>query len=151
MFTVHAEHHLRAPGPEVWEILQDFGGHHRFNPFIERSRITNGIPVGLGAEREVVLYDGAVMRQRIVDYQPGQSMIIEVIETDQWVRHYLIEISVRTETTDSCVLSYRVSYKAPFGVLGFPVGLFYKVVLKSRYNHVLRGLERYVRVHQAPG
>ncbi|MFU8815234.1 MAG: SRPBCC family protein [Pseudomonadales bacterium] len=148
MFTVCAEQRLRAPGPRVWEVVQDLGGHHRFNPLIESTIITNDVPVGEGAEREVRLYDGSSMCQRIVDYQPGRSMIIEVIESEHWVRHYVIEISVEPESEDSCVLAYRVSFQMPLGWLGYPLGLIYKPLLRSRYNHMLRGLERYVLTGQ---
>jgi len=144
MFSIRVEQQLRAPAAKVWEVVQDFGSHHRFNHLIEHARITNGIPLGPGSEREVKLYDGSLMRQRIIDFQPGQSMAIEVIETDHWIRHHLIEIAVQARKDDTCTLAYRVSYQAPFGVLGFPIGLFYKTVLRSRYNHVLRGVERYV-------
>ena len=144
MFRIHVEQQLRAPAAKVWEVVQDFGSHHKFNHLIEHARITNGIALGPGAEREVQLYDGSLMRQRIIDFQPGQSMAIEVIESDHWIRHHLIEIAVRPRPGHACTLAYRISYQAPFGVLGFPIGLFYKIVLRSRYNHVLRGVERYV-------
>ncbi len=149
MFTVNAEHHVRAPAPHVWEAIDDFGAHHRFNPFIERSRITNGIVSGEGSEREISLYDGSIIRQRIVDYQPGRSMAIEVIESTHLIRHHLVEIVVLPVSEQACRLSYRASFRAPFGALGMPIGLLYKPVLLSRYGHVLRGLERYVRSRAA--
>lgn len=144
MFTVEVEKHLRVPSEDVWEVIDDFGAHHRFNPFIERSRITNGVPMGEGAERVIDLYDGSVLRQRIVDYRPAQGMVIEVVESNQLVRHHLVEISVEPVGEDACRLAYRVTFKVPLGPLGYPVGVFHKAVLRSRYALVLRGIERYV-------
>ncbi|MEQ8861466.1 MAG: SRPBCC family protein [Pseudomonadales bacterium] len=150
MFTLREEKALRVPGRDVWAVLDDFGAHHRFNPFIEQSSITNGVPVGEGAERVIRLYDGTVMRQRIVDYRPPVSMVIEVLETTQMIRHHLIEISVTHQGDDACQLAYTVSFQVPLGILGYPLGLYQKVVLRSRYAHVLRGLERYVAGLQIP-
>jgi uncharacterized protein YndB with AHSA1/START domain len=148
MFTIDVKRHVRAPRPTVWDAVSDFGQHHRFNPFIERSKITNDIPIGEGAEREVHLYDGTVMRQRVVDYQPGDSMVIEVIETTHWIRHHLIQIDLRPgETEQSCTLACRISFQPPLGLLGWPIGWVYKVILRSRYNHVLRGLEQFARAN----
>lgn len=144
MFTIREERCLKVPGQDVWEVLDDFGAHHQFNPFIEESRITNGVPVGEGAERLISLYDGAQMRQRIIDYQPPRSMVIEVVESSEAIRHHLVEISVAPQTAETCVLAYTVSFKAPFGALGYALGLYQKLVLRSRYALVLRGLERYV-------
>jgi uncharacterized protein YndB with AHSA1/START domain len=151
VFTVEVERLLRAPLSSVWDAVKDFGQHHRFNPFIEHSRITNDIPTGEGAEREVRLYDGTVMLQRVVDYQPGESMVIEVIETTHWIRHHLIEVWVQEADSEaSCILACRISFRPPWGPLGLPVGWVYKKVLQSRYNHVLRGLEAFARA-QATG
>lgn len=144
MFTIREERCLRVPGRDVWTVLDDFGAHHRFNPFIEQSSITNGVPVGEGAERVIRLYDGTVMRQRIVDYRPPESLVIEVVETTQFFRHHLVEISVSPQAEGACVLAYTVSFQVPFGVLGYPLAVYQKAVLRSRYALVLRGIERYV-------
>ncbi len=144
MLTVEVEKRLLVPGPDVWEVIDDFGSHHNFNPFIERCAITNGVPMGEGAERVVDLYDGSVLRQRIVDYRPGRGMVIEVVESSQLVRHHLVEIAVDPEDDRSCRLGYRVTFRSPLGALGYPIGLYHKAVLRSRYALVLRGIERYV-------
>ena len=33
--------------------------------------------------------------------------------------------------------------------IGYPVGLLYKPILISRFNHVLKGIERYVRTRES--
>ena len=73
-------------------------------------------------------------------------MVIEVIETTHWIRHHLIEITLRpADSEQSCTLAYRISFRPPLGALGIPIGWVYKVILRSRYNHVLRGLESFAR------
>ena len=52
--NLRIEADLRVPGRDVWHVLNDFGGHYRFNPLIELSPITNGIESGLGTDGEGV-------------------------------------------------------------------------------------------------
>ena len=145
VFTVCVEQRIHVAAESVWELIDDFGTLHRFNPLIEHSRITNELPTGEGAEREVHLYDGSLMRQRIADYQPMRSMVIEVIDESPVLHHHLIEISVSPTSRSSCVLAYKVSFYSPRGPLGWPVGLVHKLLLRSRYRHVIRGIEQYIR------
>ena len=53
MFNVKVKRRLAASEYEVWEVLKDFGGYYRFDPYIQFSPICNDITEGLGAEREV--------------------------------------------------------------------------------------------------
>jgi uncharacterized protein YndB with AHSA1/START domain len=145
LFTVYAERRMDVPAEMVWSLIDDFGAHHRFNPFIESCRITNGVPTGEGAEREIYLYDGSVIRQRIVDYQPRQRMVIEVIDENPLLRHHIVEISLTPALQGSCRLAYRVSFKPPLGPLGIPIAVFSKLLLRTRYNQLLLGMERHVR------
>jgi uncharacterized protein YndB with AHSA1/START domain len=151
VFTVSAEQRMDVPAESVWRLVDDFGAHHRFNPFIETCRITNDIPTGEGAEREICLYDGSVIRQRIVDHQPQRSMVIEVIDANPLLRHHVVEISVTPGLETSCRLAYRVSFRPPFGPLGIPIAVVSKILLRIRYNQLVRGMETYVReVHKQP-
>jgi hypothetical protein len=45
-------------------------------------------------------------------------------------------------------LIYDISYAAPFGIVGYPVGLLFKPILISRVNHVLKGVERHVTTRE---
>ena len=148
MFHIHAEHALNAPQPVVWDVMNDFGSHYRYNPFVQNSEITNDIHTGLGAERSLQLYDGSTMRQRIVSYEAGRSMVIDVVESELLIRHFIIELSVEGQTADTCKLIYDISYAAPFGIVGYPFGLLFKPILISRVNHVLKGVERYVTTRE---
>jgi len=148
MFHIHAEHALNAPQSQVWDVMNDFGSHYRYSPFVEHSEVINDIRFGLGAERMLRLYDGSTMRQRITDYDPGRSMVIDVVESELLIRHFIIQVSVEPKTEDTCSLNYDIFYSAPFGVVGYPIGLLYKPILTSRFNHVLKGLERYVTTRE---
>jgi len=144
MFTVHVRRSFRVPANRVWDAVSDFGSHHHFNPFIREIRMLGDKQTGEGAERELVLYDGSVVAQRIVDYHPGTSMVIEVVQSDLLVRHHVTEIRVRPMDDSSCVLSYRVCFRPSFGLIGLPLGFYYKVRLRSQYALVLRGLARHL-------
>ena len=148
MFHIYSEHALNAPQPVVWDVVNDFGSHYRYNPFVQHSEITNDVPSGVGAERALQLYDGSTMRQRIIDYEAGRSMVIDVVESDLLIRHFIIQLSVQRQTADTCKLIYEISYSAPFGIIGYPIGLLFKPILMSRLNHLLKGVERYVTTRE---
>ena len=148
MFQIDSTHRLNAPQPKVWEILNDFGSHYQFNPYVEKSEITNGVFSGLGAERRLRMYDGSHMVQRIRDYQPASSMVIEVIESDLLIRHFIIQVSVDAEESDTSLVKYRLNYEAPLSVIGYPIGLVYRPILLSRMNTVMRGFEQLIRTGQ---
>lgn len=151
MFHVRAEMHLEAPQADVWDVLADFGGHYQYNPYVKHSSIINHIPVGVGAEREMQLYDGSVMLQRIMDFDPPKSMAIEIVESDLLIRHYVVQMSVQPVDASVSTLACRVSYMPPFGALGSPLGLIFKPVVLSRVNHVLQGIAHYVRTREPIG
>ena len=151
MFHVEAELHLDAPHADVWQVVSDFGGHYLYNPYVRHSVTINDIPVGVGAEREVYLYDGSLMLQRIVDFDPAGSMAIEIVESDLLIRHYLLQMSVQAADDNASTLACRVSYLPPFGILGSPLALILKPVILSRVSHMLQGVAHYVRTREPIG
>ena len=139
------ESDLKAPGRRVWNVLNDFGGHYKFNPLIELSPITNGIEHGLGAEREVQLYDGSSMLQTILDFVEGESMLIGFTETNLPITHATAKFTVEPPDREFCHVRIDVSFEPKLGMVGALIGSIFKPVIRYRYNLVLRGLEYFVR------
>lgn len=142
--SVNIEAELDHPGREVWRILKDFGGHYRFNPLIELSPITNGIAEGLGAERQVVMYDGSEMLQTILDYDEGESILIGFTETSLPIRNGTARFSIEPADQAFCRLSIEVLFEPKMGAFGAVLGVFYKPIVRQRYNMVVRGLRHFV-------
>lgn len=135
---------LEVAGPAAWEVLKDFGGHYQFNPLIRLSPIVNGIPSGLGAEREVVLYDGSCIRQVILDYEEGRSMLIGFTETDLPIHRATAKFTIDPPDQSFCRVTIEITYEPRFGLVGGVLGALYGPTLRNRYNLVLRGLQHFV-------
>jgi hypothetical protein len=140
---------LGVSGNEAWQVLKDFGGHYQFNPLIQLSPITNGITDGLGAEREIVLYDGSSMRQIILDYVEGESLLIGFTETDLPIKNATAKFTIEPPDQPFCRVSIEITYEPKFGFVGGLMGVFYQPTIRNRYNLVLRGLKHFVSTGQA--
>ena len=139
------------PGHEVWQVLKDFGGHYMFNPLIEVSPITNGITEGLGAEREIVMYDGSRMLQKVLDYEEARSMLVGFLETDLPIRMGTARFAIDPVDQPFCNLSIEVTYEPKLGLVGGMLGWLYKPVVRYRYAMILRGLKHFVRTGREAG
>ena len=146
--TLRIESDMCEPGKDVWRVLKDFGGHYRFNPLIELSPITNGIAEGLGAEREVQLYDGSSILQTILDFKEGESILIGFTETSLPIKNATAKFTLTPPDREFCRVFVDLAYEPKLGVVGGLLGTFYKPVLRNRYNLVLRGLRHFVHTGQ---
>jgi hypothetical protein len=143
-FTVRSESKFEAPGEQVWRVLKDFGGHYQFASLMEVAPIDNGVTEGLGAERELRLYDGTVIRQRILDLEEGRSMLIEIVESSLPIESAVIRIDLGPSDAQICFVAFEITYEPKYGVVGGVVGPLYKPILLSQHNLILRGLEHFV-------
>jgi hypothetical protein len=139
---------LNVPGEKVWSVLKDFGGHYQFNPLIRLSPISNGIEEGLGAEREVYLYDGSVIRQIILDYREGESLLIGTTQSARFIKQATTRYSIEPPDQPFCRVRIDVTYEPKFGLAGGAMGVVYKPTLRSQYGLVLRGLEHFAKTGQ---
>lgn len=151
MFNVKVKRRLDASEHEVWEVLKDFGGHYRFDPYIQFSPICNDISEGLGAEREVTIFDGPVVRQKIIDYEEGRMILIGITDSSWPIKRGWVRIELEPISDDSCLLSYHLHFVPPFGLLAPIIGLYYKPVFQGQYNVILRSVEHFVRTGEKYG
>lgn len=145
MFNVRVERSLDSPVADVWEVLDDFGGHYRFNPYVEYSPISNGIDRGLGAERELKIVDGPIVKQKIIDYEPGRMILMGITESSWPIKRGWTRIRLESTSEKSCLLSYHFQYVPALGPLAPFIGLYFKPVFQSQYNLILRSVERFVK------
>ena len=80
MHKVVVERGIGVPVAETWRILDDFGGVHKFHPFVDRSPIDNGVARGLGAERVCHFTNGDQIKERITAYEAGREYTVEIVD-----------------------------------------------------------------------
>ena len=144
MFNIRVHRDMNVAKDRVWNVLKDFGGHYRFNPYVEYSPIINGIAQGLGAERELRFYDGPVVKQKIIDYEEGRMILVGITESSWPIKRGWTRVTLEDAGEDACQLDYHLNYVPPFGPIAPLIGLYYKPVFTSQCNVVLRSVEEYV-------
>ncbi|MEZ4339237.1 MAG: SRPBCC family protein [Sandaracinaceae bacterium] len=80
MSKIEITRHVDAPPSRVWEALADFGGIYKFHPLVERSPLLTEQARGLGAERRCEFVDGHHVCERVIGWDEGRSLQIEVYD-----------------------------------------------------------------------
>ena len=111
MFNVQVQRNMNVPRDRVWNVLKDFGGHYRFNPYVEYSPIINGITQGLGSERELRFYDGPAVKQKIIDYEEGRMILVGITESSWPIKRGWTRVTLEDAGEDACQLDYHLNYR----------------------------------------
>ena len=73
---------VNAPKQKVWEALADFGNVQNLSPGVRKSYLTSEQLNGVGAERHCDFSAmGAEVEERIVAWNEGESMEIDIYES----------------------------------------------------------------------
>lgn len=73
---------INAPKQKVWEALADFGNVEHLSPNIAKSYLTSDQQNGIGTTRHCDFVSmGAQVEERIVEWKEGESMKIEIYES----------------------------------------------------------------------
>jgi hypothetical protein len=87
---------LKAPSDEVWQVLRDFGGLHRWLPGIAQCAVEGGgAGDNIGAVRRLVVRDGGEFREQLValsDYD--LTLAYTILQAPFEIADHLAEIRV---------------------------------------------------------
>ncbi len=136
---------IPQPTARVWETLSDFGNVYRFHPFVRHSETLNEMAEGQGAERVCRFYDGNEVKERIIDYNEGRSMKIDVYEGSMPLKSMNAEMEViqRGEHTQ---VRMRFLFEAKYGPLGWIMGALMMRRMFAKMGHqVIQGLGNYLK------
>ena len=128
----------RCPPQSLWRHLSDIEAVAKYNPLIKAARARGTRSTGIGAERECDLEPTGKVVERVITWEEGRAVGLELIESDWPVR--TMRWVTRIEPLGSgSVLSQRLEYEAKFGPLGW---LLDAVVLR---RNIRRNVERALR------
>ena len=137
---------INAPREKVWEILADFGGVYKFNPNVPNSYCTSEANGGVGATRHCDLtFKGASIEERIVEWQEGQSYIIEIYagKNTPPFKTARASISVRKDGPGSIVTG-TFEYTMKYGPLGTLMNkLMVEPQFSKAWSRLFAGLKYY--------
>lgn len=136
---------VQASTQQVWAILGDFGGVHRWHPKVETSPITNDISEGLGAERICNFYDGTSVKEEIVEYREGEMLKVVLSEFSMPLNHGEATISLRKLSDEETEVSFSMDYEVKYGPLGWVMNsLMMTPMMGKMFEQVLGALDHHV-------
>jgi uncharacterized protein YndB with AHSA1/START domain len=82
MMTTKLQHDvlIDAPPAAVWKVLANLEAVAAYNPGVERARYVSPNREGIGASRICDFRMGGAVTERVVEWQPGEAMTIEMSE-----------------------------------------------------------------------
>lgn len=69
---------INASKKKVWDILADFGGVSKWNPMVSHSVTVSASKNGVNCERDCTIPQMGTLHERAVEWDEGNSMLIEV-------------------------------------------------------------------------
>lgn len=143
MSIITVDHEVGASAAKVWKTLEDFGGVAKWNPVIATSRILPGKPAtGVGAERQCDMDDGKNwLRERVVSWDPGRSMTIDIYEGTMPLASAQGTLSVEALGPERSRVVMTMEYRPKMGVLGAMMdAIVLKRMMRGMMSRGLKGL-----------
>ncbi len=136
MHTIEVSRTLEHPADEVWSLIDDFGNTFVHHPIVEHSSTTNGVPRGVGAERQCTMYDGNQVRERIVSHDAiSRRYTVEVIDHGPFPLVFMaVDIAVEALSDTQSRLTYVGRFKPKYGPVGWLMG---KAMMESGFTKML--------------
>jgi len=146
MHTVSVSKTVGTSRDEVWPVLDDFGGVSKYNPNVKVSGIIDGPDTGEGATRECVFSDGGRIEERIIEYEPESSYIVDFIDVGEMpLKKNIVAVSVEEAGENETTVTMTATFTPKYGPVGWVIA---KTMMKSKFREtfeeVLDGLESHV-------
>lgn len=115
MLSVEYSAGLPCSGDEAWKVLRGFGGIADWHPAIVKSGIEGEAGIlRVGAVRRLALADGAVLRERLTEFDDGLRALAYVFEESPLpVDGYRAQIRVDEVAglVDRCVVRWSAGFE----------------------------------------
>lgn len=141
---------IEAAPQRVWDILADFGKVANYNPNVTSSTLTSETEEGVGATRHCDLsMFGASIEERIVEWNAGESLGIEIYESKRLpiVRDQRASLRVEPEGSGA-VLSGTLTYRVGLGPIGAAINA---LAVRKQLTKGWRGFLAGVKLHAETG
>jgi len=153
MSTISVSREIPASVSEVWAVLADFGGIHRYNASVERSPINKGTPPsGVGSERTCQLYDGNHLQERIVESIEERKLTIDIFESSMPLKSAQGVMTLEPLSPRMTRITTSMEYDVKYGPVGVVLDrLMVKRMLEPGLNMLLAGLDHHVMTGETIG
>lgn len=143
---------INASADRVWEILADFSNVKNFHPLVSKSPMLSQNNKGIGATRRCEFYDNTSVVEKVIAWQEGSYITVELSEADMPLKQATVTMSVSALTGDTSEITIEMEYVVKYGLLGKIMGIvMMRPMMKKLFNKVLNSLEHHVRTGQIIG
>ena len=80
MTRVAVEARIGASKDRVWDVIADLGAVSVWNPALADSHYTSAAKGGLEASRHCDFPDGGYVKERVVEWRPGEAFTLDLYE-----------------------------------------------------------------------
>jgi hypothetical protein len=112
-------HDLRASCPpgRLWELLSVIEAVATYNPGISAARLRSAKSGGLGAERECDLVPKGKVVERVIHWEDGKAVGLEIVESD-WPITFMRWVTRIHPEGSGARVTQKLEYEVKFGPLG---------------------------------
>ena len=149
---ISASRRIALPAEDVWPHLADFSGIARIHSFVETADQLSENNEGVGASRRCNFYDGKSVVERVIEWEAGRRMKIELSEIPMPLTRAVAEMRVASRGDGQSEATITMDFTPKFGPLGALMGvLMMKPMMRKIFSQVLQGLEHHARTGETIG
>jgi carbon monoxide dehydrogenase subunit G len=149
MAELHNEIRIDAPLERVWEVLANLEAVQHYNPGVTRARYLSSQREGVGASRECEMKPKGRVRERVIGWEPGKAITMELYASDWPIRYMRWRTALEADGAGTRV-TQRMDYQLKFGVLG---AILDRLVMRRKLGGIIQEtfqqLRRYVETGSA--
>lgn len=141
---------IDAPLDRVWSVLASLDALDRYDPGIKKSEVVSPSKEGLGSARRCDLTPGGWFKERVVAFEPNESLAFELFECTLPVRRLRHSYTL-TNDDGATLVQQRMEYELKFGPLG---RLMDAMMVRKKWEAGVKGffagLKHYVETGRCP-
>ncbi len=141
---------INAPPEKVWSVLASLGTLDQYDPGIKKSEVVSVPREGLGSARRCDLTPGGWFKEKVVAFQPHESLTFELFECTLPVRRLKHSYTL-TREGDATLVRQRMEDELKFG----PIGKLMDVIMvRKKWDAGIKGffagLKHYIETGRRP-
>ena len=142
------ETYIGVKSDVVWDVLADYGNVSEWNSGIRLSELTSDGDVGVGSVRHCEMDKGMYINERVLEWDEGKSLVIEMTESSMPMKSFVAEFALRSDGLGT-IVTMTPTYTPSYGIMGL-VGdaMFGRRKFKGMMQSVLSDLKKYAEARK---
>ncbi|MBI1822091.1 MAG: SRPBCC family protein [Nitrospirae bacterium] len=148
MTRLNHEIFINVPPEKVWKTLANLEAVAKYNPGVAHAKYITAQKEGVGATRQCELKNKSVLKERVIGWNPIQSMTMELSESD-WPVQDMQWTTDLTSKNGGTFITQKLQYR-PKGVMGTILNfLIMKRMMNKSLNEIFESMKKYIEAGQS--